>query len=86
MAKQPFTQEQIDFIKKNRLKMTINKMCVETGLGYTRIHGFMVKNNLTLTKEERKLRNKATPRASKKGKEWVPDPWKYGLNLITMAR
>lgn len=84
MSKKEFTQEQIDFIKANRLKMTINKMCAETGIGYTRMHHYMNKNNLLLTKEEKKQRSKICPKHKNKIGEWVADPWNRKLNLITL--
>lgn len=84
MAIKELTQEQIDFIKTNRLKMTLTKMGEATGIGYTRLHHYMVKNNLMLTKEEKKERNKISPKAKNNLGEWVADPWNRKLNLITL--
>lgn len=87
MKKEPLTIEQQDFIRANRLSMSMNQMCAHTGLGYTRLRGWMIDHDLMTTKEERQKWRKAQNLDLKKIRpiKWVKDPWKYGFNLVTMT-
>lgn len=47
----PLTVFEQQFIKENRLKMSMNDMSIELNMSYSRLRNFMVKNKLTVPKD-----------------------------------
>lgn len=47
--KREFTEDEINFIKENRLTLSVTKMSIELKLGYNVVRNFMVDNDLLLT-------------------------------------
>jgi len=59
MKKDEFTAHQKQYIRENRLKMSIMKMGKQLDLSYTRVRNFMIENNLELSKDQvQQLRQK----------------------------
>jgi len=46
------TKEQIEYIRKNRLKESMYNMAAELDISYNKVRDYMIANNLQLTKEE----------------------------------
>lgn len=88
------TPEQKQFIRDNRLVLSMNQMVQILNVPISRVRNFMIKNKLQLDKDELyNLRSEQMKRSHKKRprKEdsytpppHVPDPWNHGLNLHTM--
>ena len=52
IKKQDLTNEQKQFIRDNRLNLSINDMRASTGLSYHDIRNFMIANDLQVPKKE----------------------------------
>lgn len=84
------TIEQQNFIRKNRLDMSMMRMAARLKKPYSQIRKYMIDNNLALMPCQVKALRLKTRQESSEAKEtyiepeWVPDPWNYGLNPITM--
>lgn len=80
-----FTLEQIEFIKANRLEMSMVHLAKHLEMPYSRLRNYMVANNLQVDlKTIQKIRVTKMKKRSKK-RFWVKDPWNYNLNLITLT-
>lgn len=94
MKRTPLTPKEESYIKENRLKKSMIDMAKEINRSYNHVRDYMHENQLQLTKQEIRAitsqKIKSTHRASSKreveGPKWTPEPWKYGLNLITMMK
>jgi|SRR5690554_1261585 len=85
------TEEQQQFIRDNRLTMSMNDFVRTLGVPYSQVRSFMITNKLQLSNEEisalKGFKAEQWHRKKKLAKnqsKWVPDPWNHGLNLITM--
>ena len=93
MRKIELTQEQIEYIKDNRLKMSMNQMATDLKISFYQVSNYMKKNNLKVDKEtvykNRTLNQvKADPKRAEgyKKEQWLFDIWNNKINPITMFR
>lgn len=93
------TEEQKQFIRENRLFLSMTNLGAELNISRERIRNFMIEEDLILTREEISdliLYSRNNPYVCRADNplreededeiEWVFDFWNYGLNPITMRR
>ena len=93
MRKIELNQEQIEYIKENRQKMSMNQMSTDLKLSFYAVSNYMTENNLKVDKEtvykNRSInREKIEPQKAEcyKKEQWVFDIWNNKINPITMFR
>ena len=93
MRKIELTQEQKDYNKENRIKMSMNQMATDLKISFYSVSNYMKKNNLKVDREtiyKNKVLNipRSEPKRAEgyKKEQWVFDIWNRKINPITMFR
>lgn len=92
MKKAELSQTEIDYIKENRLNMSMNQMSANLKVSFYKVSNYMKKNNLMVDKEtvqEIRTKNYVIGKKAKiydKKEDWIFDFWNKNINPITMFR
>jgi hypothetical protein len=87
------TEQQIEFVKKNRLKMSANTIGKELGLSMYIINSYLKKNKLSLSKDEIRtmriaqnsmlMKQAHQPDEQPRARQRAKDFWNMRVNPIT---